>query len=130
MSGQLKENRIPIRVLSRMQRPPGHQDNIGVINMNVRQANVAPCTPPAGGVSPPENSNFKFEWRRALRSKHFDWQRERICELRASKRTRQSASKPPMRSAISGVLEITELKAREAWLGLHKIALKTRRAFK
>jgi hypothetical protein len=130
MSGQLQENRIPIRVLSRTQRLPGHQGNIGVMNMNVRQANVAPCTPPAGGVSPPEDSNFNFEWRRALRSKHFDWQRERICELRASKRTRQSASKPPMRSTISGVLEITELKAREAWLGLHKIALKTRRAFK
>jgi hypothetical protein len=83
----------------------------------------------SGGWSPGV-SNFNFEWRRALRSKHFDWQRERICELRASKRTRQSASKPPMRSTISGVLEITELKAREAWLGLHKIALKTRRAFK
>ena len=96
----------------------------------MRQTNVAPCTLPAGAVSPPENFNFNSEWRRALRSKHFDWQRERICELRASKRTRQSASKPPMRSTISGVLEITELKAREAWLGLHKIALKTRSVFK
>jgi hypothetical protein len=113
-----------------MQRLPGHQGNIGVMNMEVRQANLAPCTPLAGGVSPPEHSNFNSEWRRALRSKQFDWQRERICELRASKRARQFASKPPMRSTISGVLEITELKAREAWLGLHKIALKTRRVFK
>ena len=95
--------------------------------MNVRQANVAPCTPPAGGISPPENSNFNSEWRRALRSKHFDWQRERICELRASKRTRQFASKPRMRSTISGVIE---LKAREAWLGWHKTLLKISGVFK
>ena len=97
--------------------------------MNIRQANVAPCTPPAGAVSP-QNSNFNSEWRRALRSKHFDWQRERICELRASKRTRQSASKPPMRSTISGIFEITELKAREARLAVHKNLLKIRRLFK
>jgi hypothetical protein len=81
-------------------------------------------------VSPSENSNFNSKWRRALRSKHFDWQRERICELRASKRARKSASKSPMRSTISDVLEAIELKVLEAWLGWHKIALKTRRVFK
>jgi hypothetical protein len=79
--------------------------------------------PPSAGEAP-HHSNFNSKWRRALRSKRFERQRQRICELRASKRARQSANKPRMASIISGVSEIIEHKVLEARLGWHKILLK------
>jgi hypothetical protein len=70
------------------------------------------------------------EWRKALRSEPLARCRGRVCQLRASARARSSASEPSIASTISGVLEITELKAREAWLGLHKTLLKISGVFK
>jgi hypothetical protein len=78
----------------------------------------------------PPSSDFNFEWRRALRSKGYDRQRQRICQLRANARNRSSAGKPSMGHVIIRVAEIIELNAREGWLGLQKILLKIRRVFR
>jgi hypothetical protein len=82
------------------------------------------------GSSHPRVPEFNVEWRGVLRSEHYAPCRVRVRELRSRTRNHASASKWSMDQMVGRVLETIELKAREAWLGLHKIALKTRRVFK
>ena len=82
------------------------------------------------GSSHPRVPEFNVEWRGVLRSERYAWCRVRVRELRGRTRNQASASKWSMDQMVGRVLETIELKARQAWLGLHKIALKTRRVFK
>jgi hypothetical protein len=81
------------------------------------------------GSSHPRVPEFNVEWRGVLRSERYAWCRVRVRELRGRTRNHASASKWSVDQMLGRVLETIELKAREAWLGLHKIALKTRRVF-
>jgi hypothetical protein len=82
------------------------------------------------GSSHPRAPEFNVEWRGVLRSERHAPCRVRVRELRGRTRNQASESKWSTDQMVGRVLETIELKAREAWLGWHKIALKTRRAFK
>jgi hypothetical protein len=82
------------------------------------------------GSSHPRMPEFNVEWRGVLRSERYAPCRVRVRELRARTRNHASESNWSMDQMVGRVLEIIELKAREARLGWHKIALKTRRVFK
>jgi hypothetical protein len=82
-----------------------------------------------GGCSHPALSDFNIGWRGVRGSERSAYCRRRICELRASTRTRSSGSKLPMRRAIGRVGDIIELKLLEGCLGLQKNLLKIRKTW-
>jgi hypothetical protein len=82
------------------------------------------------GSSHPRAPEFNVEWRGVLRSERHAPCRVRVRELRGRTRNHASASKWSMDQMVGCVLETIELKAREAWLGWHKILLKISGVFK
>jgi hypothetical protein len=77
-----------------------------------------------------KNSDFNSEWRKALRTKRFAWQRQRIRKLRNNTRVGPPAKESTVSRTIRHICQFVEMQWLEGRLGLAKSALKIRRFFK